>query len=76
MQVDLDQFPSDKVIEILSNAENIKFCSDNIIFKNDNAFTQDFNGLIKKEKVITWFLLNRDFHMQGCYDLSFQTYKR
>ena len=49
LKVDLDQFPSDKVIEILSNTENLKFLSNNDIFINDIDFTQDFSGLIKKE---------------------------
>ena len=52
LKVDLDQFPSDKVIEILSNTEKSKFLSDNIIFINDFDFTQDFSGLINKEEVI------------------------
>ena len=73
LKVDLDQFPSDKVIEILSNAENLKFLSDNNIFINDIDFTQDFSGLINKEEVITWLLFNRDFRMQGSYDLATHT---
>ena len=64
LKVDLDQFSSDKVIEILSNTENLKFLSNNNIFINDNDFTQDFSGLIKNEEVINWPLINRDFRMQ------------
>ena len=55
LKVDLDQFPSDKVIDILSNTENLKILSDNIIFKNDIDFTQDFSGLINKEELILGF---------------------
>ena len=73
LKVDLDQFPSDTVIEILSNLENIKFLSNNNIFINDIDFTQDFSGLIKKEEVINWLLDNRDFRMQGSYDLATHT---
>ena len=73
LKVDLDQFPSDKVIEILSNAENIKFLSNNNIFINDIDFTQDFSGLIKKEEVISWLIINRDFRMEGSYDLATHT---
>ena len=50
LKVDLDHIPSDRVIEIVSNTENIKFLSDNNIFINDEDFTQDFSGLIKKSK--------------------------
>ena len=50
LKVDLDHNPSDRVIEILSNTENIKFLSDKNIFINDIDFTQDFRGLIKKSK--------------------------
>ena len=49
LKADLDQFPSDKVIKILSNTENLKFLSNNDIFINDIDFTQDFSGLIKKK---------------------------
>ena len=73
LKVDLNQFPSDKVIEILSNAENLKFLSDDNIFKHVNDFEQDFSGLIKKEEVITWLLFNRDFRMQWSYDLATHT---
>ena len=73
LKVDLDQFPSDKVIEILSNTEKLKFLSNNNIFINDVDFTQDFSGLIKKEEVINWFLINRDFRMQQSYDLATHT---
>ena len=50
LKVDLDQFESDKVIEILSNTENLKFLSNNNIFINDIDFTQDFSGLSKKRR--------------------------
>ena len=73
LKVDLDQYPSDKVIEILSNTENLKFLSNNSIFINDIDFTQDFSGLIKKEEAITWLLNNRDFRMQESYDLATHT---
>ena len=73
LKVDLDQFSSDKVIEILSNAENIKFLSNNNIFINDIDFTQDFSGLIKKEEVISWLIINRDFRMEGPYGLATHT---
>ena len=73
LKVELDQFPSDKVIEILSNAENIKFLSNNNIFINDIDFTQDFSGLIKKEEVISWLIIIRDFRMEGSYDLATHT---
>ena len=68
LKVDSDQFQSDKVIEILSNTENLKFLSNINIFINDIDFTQDFNGLIIKGEVITWLLNNRDFRMQESYD--------
>ena len=73
LKVDLDQFSSDKVIEILSNTQNLKFLSNNNIFINDINFTQDFSGLIKKEEVINWLLINRDFRMQQSYDLATHT---
>ena len=73
LTVDLDQFESDKVIEILSNTENLKFLSNNNIFINDIDFTQDFSGLIKKEEVINWLLNIRDFRMQLSYDLATHT---
>ena len=73
LKVDLDQFPSDKVIEILSNTENLKFLSNNTIFINDIDFTQDSNGLIKKEEVINWLLINRGFRTQESYDLATHT---
>ena len=41
LKVDSDQFQSDKVIEILSNTEILKFLSNNYIFINDIDFTQD-----------------------------------
>ena len=53
LKKDLDQFPSDKVIEILSNAEILKFLSDNSIFLIDLDFTQDISGLINKKEFIT-----------------------
>ena len=73
LKVDLDQFESDKVIEILSNTENLNFLSNNNIFINDIDFTQDFSGLTKKEEVINWLLINRDFRMQQSYDLATHT---
>ena len=73
LKVDLDQFESDKVIEILSNTENLKFLSNNNILVNDIDFTQDFSGLIKKEEDINWLLINRDFRMQHSYDLATHT---
>ena len=73
LQVDLNHFPSDKVIEILPNAENIKFSSNNSIFIIEIDFTQDFSSLINKEEVITWLLMNRDFRMQGLYGLATHT---
>ena len=73
LKVDLDKFESDKVIEILSNTENLKFLSNNNIFINDIDFTQDFSGIIKKEQVITWLLNNRDFRMQESFDLATHT---
>ena len=73
LKVDLDKFESDKVIEILSNTENLKFLSNNNIFINDIDFTQDFSGIIKKEQVITWLLKNRDFRMQESFDLATHT---
>ena len=73
LKVDLDQFESDKVIEILSNTENLKFLSNNNIFINDIDFTQDFSGLINKEEVINWLLFNRDFRKQHSYDLATHT---
>ena len=72
LKVDLDQYPSDKVIEILSNTENLKL-SNNNSFINDIDFTQDFSGLIKKQEVFTWLLKIRDFRMQESYDLATQT---
>ena len=57
LKVDSDHFPSDKVIEILSNTDKSKFLSDNYFFINDIDFTQDFSGLINKEEVITWLFL-------------------
>ena len=73
LKTDLDQFPSDKDIEILSISEHLIFSSDNFIFINDLDLTQDFSGLINKEEVITWLPINRDFRMQGCYDLAKHT---
>ena len=52
LKVNLDQFPSDKLIDILSNTKNLKFSSDNNIFINDIDFTQDFSGLFNKEKIL------------------------
>ena len=73
LKVDLDQFESDKVIEILSNTENLNFLSNNNIFINDIDFTQDFSDVINKEQVINWLLINRDFRMQQSYDLATNT---
>ena len=73
LKVDLDHLSSDKVIETLSNTENIKFLSNNNIFINDIDFTQDFSGVFKKEEVINWLLTNRDFRMQHSYDLATHT---
>ena len=73
LKVDLDHLSSDKVIEILSNTENLKFLSNNNIFLNDIDFTQDFSGVIKTEEVINWLLTNRDFRMQQSYDLATHT---
>ena len=73
LKVDLDHISSDKVIEILSNRENLKFLSNNHIFINDIDFTQDFSGVIKKEEGINWLLSNRDFRMQHSYDLATHT---
>ena len=72
LKVDLDQFESDKVIEILSNTENLNL-SNNNIFINDIDFTQNFSGVINKEQVINWLLINRDFRMQQSYDLATNT---
>ena len=73
LKVDLDHIPSDRVIEIFSNTENIKFLSDNNIFINDIDFTQDFSGLIKKEQVIDYLINNYDFRMQGSSNLAKHT---
>ena len=73
IKIDLDQFSSDKIIEILSNTENLNFLSNNIIFINDIDFTQDFSGLINKEQVIDYLISNSDFRMQGSYDLATHT---
>ena len=73
LKVDLDQFSSDKSVEILSNTQNLKFLTNNNIFINNIDFTQDFSGLIKKEEVINWLLINRDFRMQQSYDLATHT---
>ena len=73
LKVDLDQFQSDKVIEILSNTEILKFLSNNNIFINDIDFTQNFSGLIKKEEVINWLSTICDFRMQQSYDLATHT---
>ena len=73
LTVDLDQFESDKVIEILSNIENLNFLSNNNIFINDIDFTQDFNGLINKEQVIDYLINNRDFRLQGSNNLATHT---
>ena len=40
LKVDLDQYSSDKVIEILSNTENLKILSNKNIFINDYDFIQ------------------------------------
>ena len=73
LKVDLDHFPSDKVFEIFSNEENIKFLSDNNVFINDIDITQDFCGLISKEQVIDYLINNCDFRMQGSYNLGTHT---
>ena len=73
LKVDLDHISSDKVIEILSSTENLKFLSNNNIFINDIDFTQDFSGVITKEEVNNWLLSNRDFRMQHSYDLATHT---
>ena len=73
LKIDLDRFPSDKVIEFLSNAEKLKVLSDSNIFKNNLDFNQNFSGLISKEEAITWLINNRDFRMQGSYDLATHT---
>ena len=73
LQVDLNKFPSDKVIEILCNAEILIFSSNNSNFINDIGFTEDFSGLINKEEVITRLVTNRDFRMQGFYGLTTHT---
>ena len=73
LKVDLDQFQSDTVIEILSNTENLKFLNENNIFINDIDFTQDFSGLINKEEVIDYLIMNCDFRLQGSYNLATHT---
>ena len=73
LKIDLEQFPSHKVTEILSNEESLKFLFDNNIFIYDLDFIQDFSGLNNKEEVITWLLINRDFRMQRSYDLATHT---
>ena len=73
VKVDLDQFESDKVIEIFSNEENLNFLSDNKIFINDIDFTQDFSGLINKEQVIEYLINNCDFRRQGSSNLAEHT---
>ena len=73
LKVDLDQFQSDTVIEILSNTENLKFLNENNIFINDIDFTQDFSGLINKEEVIDYLIRNCDFRLQGSYNLATHT---
>ena len=73
LKVDLDHFSTDKVIEILSNTENLKFLSDNNIFINDIDFTQDYSGLICKDQVIDYLINNCDFRMQGSNNLATHT---
>ena len=73
LKADFDQFPSDKIFETLSNTEILKFLSDNNVFINDIDFTQGFRGLIEKEEVITWLLINRKFRAQESYDLATHT---
>ena len=73
LKIDLLQFLSDKVIEILSNAESLKFLADNNNFKNDHDITQDFTDLINKGEVNTWLLITRDFRMQGSYGSATHT---
>ena len=73
VKVDLDQFESDKVIEIFSNEKNFNFLSDNKIFINDIDLTQDFSGLINKEQVIEYLINNCDFRMQGSSNLAKHT---
>ena len=73
LKVDLDQFESDKIIEILSNTEKLNFLSNNNIFIKDIDFTQDFSGLINKEQVIDYLINNCDFRIQGSYDLATHT---
>ena len=73
LKVDLDQFESDKVIDILSNTENLNFLYDNNIFINDIDFTQDLSGLINKEQVIDYLINNCDFRMQGSNEIAKHT---
>ena len=73
LKIDLDQFQADKVIEIFSNQENIKFFSNNNVFINDIDFTQDFSGLINKEEVIDYLLNDLDFRIQGSNDFATHT---
>ena len=73
MKIFYDQFPSEKAIEILSNAENITFGSDNNNFINDLNFIQEFRGQINKQEVITWLVTNRGFRMQESYDPATHT---
>ena len=72
LKKNLAHLSSDNVIDILSKTENLKFLSNNNIFKNDFDFIRDFSGVIKKE-VIDWLLSNRDFCMQQSYDLATHT---
>ena len=73
MKIDIEQFPSDKVIEVLSNAENLKLLSDKKNFINDLDFTQDFSRLFIREEDNTWLLNNRYFRMQGFCDIATHT---
>ena len=73
LKIDLDKFPSEKLIEFLSNAENLKILSDKIFFINDFVFTQDFSGLINKEEGINWLAKNRVFRLQGIFDTATYT---
>ena len=72
-KVDSYNFEYDKVIDILSNEENLKLLNENNIFNDDNDFTQDFTGLIMKEEVTDSVLTNHEFRKQGTYELAKHT---
>ena len=72
LKVDLDRIPTDKVIDNLSNADNLKFLANNV-FLDGIDFTQDFSGSYNKEEVVTWFLINRHVRMEKSYDLATHT---